>query len=195
MAAGMELDEAVAEALARGDHEEAVRVALAGLERELRGFLFGVLLDRHAADEVLAMFSEDLWKSLDTFEGRASVRTWCYRLARSACARYLRDPHWRRERPLDLGSNVAAAAPRTPTPTWRTTPFRDAVTRLREELDPEARSLLILRVDRRMSWREIVVVQGDADAPSPRQEAAVRKRFQRIKEHLARRARQEGLIP
>jgi len=50
-----------------------------------------------------------------------------------------------------------------------------------------------------MSWRDIAVVQAEGGAvdaaASKRRVATLRKRFERIKERLARRAREEGILP
>ena len=64
--------------------------------------------------------------------------------------------------------------------------------RLREMLPTEDHALLVLRLDREMAWEEIADVLS---ASGPRvTAAALRKRYERVKERLARRARDEGLV-
>jgi RNA polymerase sigma-70 factor (ECF subfamily) len=65
---------------------------------------------------------------------------------------------------------------------------------LRAVLTPEEQALLVLRVDRELSWREVAVALGE----EPDDEAccaALRKRFERLKEKLAGFARERGLLP
>jgi RNA polymerase sigma-70 factor (ECF subfamily) len=64
--------------------------------------------------------------------------------------------------------------------------------RLRESLDPEEQTLLILRVDKGMAWEDVAeVLRADGEPVAP---AALRKRFERLKEKLGRLAREQGLI-
>jgi RNA polymerase sigma-70 factor (ECF subfamily) len=68
----------------------------------------------------------------------------------------------------------------------------DKLVKLRDSLDPEEQTLLILRVDKAMPWEDVAEVLGaDGDPVSP---AALRKRFERLKEKLGRLAREQGLI-
>lgn len=70
---------------------------------------------------------------------------------------------------------------RTTTLSFLRTEIRDRARRLRELLDPEEQTLLILRVDRQMSWREIaVILHDDEAADQPRRVAALRKRYERL---------------
>jgi RNA polymerase sigma-70 factor (ECF subfamily) len=64
--------------------------------------------------------------------------------------------------------------------------------KVRESLDSEEQTLLILRVDKGMSWEDIPeVMRADGEPATP---AALRKRFERLKEKLGRLAREQGLI-
>jgi RNA polymerase sigma-70 factor (ECF subfamily) len=61
------------------------------------------------------------------------------------------------------------------------------VRRLREELDPDEQTLLVLRIDRDMAWDEIAeVIHGPGADPRERtrQTASLRKRFERTKDRL-----------
>jgi RNA polymerase sigma-70 factor (ECF subfamily) len=71
---------------------------------------------------------------------------------------------------------------------------------LRERLDPEDQTLLILHVDRALTWPEIALVLHDEAAPLEgaehgRAAARLRKRFERVKAEFRRLAREEGLLP
>ncbi len=68
----------------------------------------------------------------------------------------------------------------------------DRLLKLRESLDREEQTLLILRVDKAMAWEEVAeVLRTDGE---PATTAALRKRFERLKEKLGRLAREQGLI-
>jgi len=68
----------------------------------------------------------------------------------------------------------------------------DRLLKLRESLDREEQTLLILRVDKAMAWEDVAeVLRADGDPATP---AALRKRFERLKEKLGRLAREQGLI-
>jgi RNA polymerase sigma-70 factor (ECF subfamily) len=68
------------------------------------------------------------------------------------------------------------------------TDVKQGVAKLRERLDPDDQTLLILRVDRDLSWREVADVMGLG-------EPALRKRFERIKTRLREMAREEKIVP
>jgi RNA polymerase sigma-70 factor (ECF subfamily) len=64
--------------------------------------------------------------------------------------------------------------------------------RLREVLSLEDQTLLDLRIDQHLSWPDIAdVLSHDGEAVQP---AALAKRFERLKERLAKLAREKGLI-
>ena len=80
---------------------------------------------------------------------------------------------------------------RSRTRPWLRTEVKDRFTALRDELDEPERSLLVLRVDRRMSWAEIAKVLGEDDERAvPR----IRKRFSLLKAKLHERAQEAGLL-
>jgi hypothetical protein len=68
----------------------------------------------------------------------------------------------------------------------------DRLRRLRAELPAQDQTLLVLRVDKELEWEEIAAVLAAENAPVSA--VALRKRFERIKTRLARRAREEGLV-
>lgn len=194
-----ELDERLRIHLVAGEIGKATTLVLRELGPEVYGFLCGVLGDSDA-DEVYSSLSERLWHSLRVFEGRCAVRTWVYVLARHEIGRF-RDVarrHVDGRIPLSELSEIRAVVRWTRS--TMATQKRRALEALREELDVADRSLLILRVDRGLSWDEIAL--AFADSPEPlsdvarkREAARLRKRFQLIKQRLVVRARQEAFIP
>src|SRR5262249_20126821 len=155
---------------------------------DVLGFLTGLLGDPERARDALAQASADLWSGLPAFRGRASARTWFYKIARHAASRLRRSPaeQPRRRVAIDDVSELEAAV-RTTTAPYLRTDVKDGFTAIREALAPDDRALLLLRVDRRMSWREIArVMAGDGpdDSELELERAAVRlrKHFQVVKE-------------
>ena len=190
----MSREEKLLEQLKSSDHQRAATTMLQLYGAELRAYLQVMLTDPELAEEAFAIFTEDLWRALPQFERRSSARTWLYRLAHNAGYRLVRSPHLRRARPLyshEL-AEVVAQISRSETPMHRRTSVRGQVSELRQALLPEERELLVLRVDRALSWSEIAtILEGEPYAASA---AALRKRFERIKSKLRKLARERGLI-
>ena len=192
--AQVELEARCLEALDRGDPAGAATLVVRELGPQLLGYLCSVLRSEADAGEVFSMFSEDLWRGLPGFRRECPVRVWCYRLAWHAAARFLRDPYRGRGRRLETTelSRIVEEV-RSSVFLGRDQARQATLDRLREGLTPDERTLLVLRVDRGLSWGEVALVLGD-ERGAPVEEAALRKRFERLKEKLAERARLEGLL-
>ena len=189
-----ELDGRVRSLLAVGDTSAAATVVLRELGPEVLGFLSGVLGDADA-DEVYSALSERLWKSLKGFEGRCSLRTWTYVLARREITRFRKGMRRHAEGRVPLSElQDELAVPKTRTRSAAVTDKQRMLTALRDELPIEDRTLLILRVDRRLSFDEIALAFSDtpetfAEDDRRREAARLRKRFQLVKERLVARLR------
>lgn len=183
----------------RGELEAAATLAIETYGSEIFGFLHAVARDEDLAAEAFSTFAEDLWKGLSRFRWEASLRTWAYALARNALHRVRRDPQRRPARNVALSDAPAvAAAARTATRPYLRTDVKDQFATLREQLDPDDHALLILRIDRKLSWRDIArAMPGDADedADLERRAATLRKRFERAKAQLRQLAVAHGLLP
>jgi RNA polymerase sigma-70 factor (ECF subfamily) len=155
---------------------------------EIFGWLIATLQSDADADDAFSLFSEELWKSLARYGGRCSPRTWCYMLARQAVARLHDARRAQRTTPVaDVPADALVAQIRETTAAHLRTAVKDRIRSLRAELDPDDQALLILRVDRDLSWRDIAFVQlgpDAADAAVTRHAAVLRKRFERAKQHL-----------
>jgi RNA polymerase sigma-70 factor (ECF subfamily) len=167
--------------------------AIQELGPQILGYLAAVLRDTSRAREVFSVFSEDLWLGIRTYRGDSSFRAWAYRVARNAALRSLRDPFQRRGRRLETEEQSAlAAAVRSATKPFERSSVDDKLSRLRAALTPDERALLVLRVDRDLSWSEIATaLTTGRRAPD---EAALRKRFERLKVKLRKLAQAEGML-
>jgi RNA polymerase sigma-70 factor (ECF subfamily) len=138
----------------------------AGLDRrleehrpELTGYAYRMLGSPFEAEDAVQETFIRAWRSFDRFEGRASLRSWLYRIATNVCLDMLSGRE-RRARPMDLGparepieENLNARAETTwiqPTPTdpadvaeSRET-IRLAFVAALQHLPPRQRAVLIL---------------------------------------------------
>jgi RNA polymerase sigma-70 factor, ECF subfamily len=186
-----------------GDKKAAATLLLEGYGQELFGFLVARLRDRDAASEVFSQFTEDLWRGLDGFRWQSSARVWSYTLLRHAASRYVKDARKRRGRqvPLSRAGPLSAIAERirTTTLTSSKTETRSRITQLRERLPESDQMLILLRVNRKLDWKEIAQVLSrhgpDASEETIVREAArLRKRFELSKKKLKQMAVEQGLI-
>jgi RNA polymerase sigma-70 factor (ECF subfamily) len=194
-------DDRVRALVAAGDVPGAVTEALRTVGPDVLGFLSTVLGNDADSDEVFAVVSERLWKSLQSFEWRCSLRTWSHVIARHEIERFRRGArrHVQGRVPISQLAEVIAAV-RTETRSAQRSARREAISRLRDELPEEDRALLVLRVDRELAWDEIALAFSEdpehcSDEERKREAARLRKRFQILKKRLADRARAEGLLP
>jgi RNA polymerase sigma-70 factor, ECF subfamily len=188
-----------------GDHDGVARLVLSRYGGELFGFLLAQFSGRPAdADEVFADFTEDFWRGLPGFQWRCSIRAWCYKLARSAASRYRSSPpnQTRRRVALDAGAGQLGALVdevRTRTQLHLRTEVKDKVRELREQLSQADQDLLTLRIDRQLSWRDVVHAMSAGVEPldedeQRRQELALRQRFVEMKKRLRSLAISAGLL-
>lgn len=194
------VEEGIRTLCGKQEWKQAATTALEAYGGELLGFLVAVLRDETAASDVFSQLCEDLWRGLPAFGWRSSFRTWAYTLARNAALRYLRSPErWRQQQVPSSEIAQVAHHVRTETVRYLRSEVKDKIRRLRDSLEPDDQALLILRVDRGLSWDEVAEVmaeEGDEaeSAGRARRAAALRKRFERVKEQLKALAKEQGLL-
>lgn len=175
-------------------HGAAATAAIKGYGPEILGYLVATARTETDAADAFSMFCEDVWRGLPRFRFASSLRTWAYTLARHALYRLVRDPERRRPKvsPSEAPELAQLAeAVRTTTLLHLRTEIKDKVAALREQLDEEDRTILILRVDRKLAWQDIARVLSEeeiTDSEATKRSAALRKRFERIKERLRKLA-------
>jgi RNA polymerase sigma-70 factor (ECF subfamily) len=173
--------------------------ALQTYGEEVFGYLVRVLSSESDAEEVYSQVAEDLWRGLPRFEGRCSMRTWLFVLARRGAADFRRAPwNQRARRTGDDQLDVLIAHARTQTQPWLRTDVKDRWRSLRESLDPDDRSLLVLRIDRKLEWKDIARVTLGSPSPESaelvREAARLRQRMKILRRQLRERAREAGLF-
>lgn len=191
MAGGIARESLEAELRRLAEAGDFLAVATRGVNEygpEIHGFLVALAHANDDVDEVYARFCEKLWRALPGFRWECSFRTWVYLLARYVLIDLAVEAERRIDAvPISQEARTLAAQPRSSTSPYQRSEVKDRFVQLRDQLEPDERTLLILRVDRDLAWREIAAVM-DASAP------ALRKRFERVKERLKELALAEGLI-
>ncbi|RME26132.1 MAG: sigma-70 family RNA polymerase sigma factor, partial [Deltaproteobacteria bacterium] len=170
---------------------------------ELLAFFHAVLRNEADAEECFGQFCEEFWRGLHRFRRECGPRTWCYVLARRTLCRYRETLNRRRKRFVSLSRipkklRLVAVRVRTSTLAYLRTEAKDKLARLREQLTADQQMLLVLRVDRNLSWNQIArIMEGletVEDEELRQRAAALRKQFQRIKEKLSKLAKREGML-
>jgi RNA polymerase sigma factor (sigma-70 family) len=168
-----------------GDLDGAMTAAVNGYGQELFGFLVGLTGDRDRAGDVFGAACERIWVALPGFRWQSSFRVWMYAIARNQFLDGVRKD--RRLVPLSAAPSATAAIAkvRSTTPPYLRTESKEKLARLRETLSADDHALLGLRLDRKMAWSDIARILGSGK-PSElaRDAAALRKRYQRLKERL-----------
>ncbi|MFE9676684.1 sigma-70 family RNA polymerase sigma factor [Streptomyces sp. NPDC006259] len=177
-------------------HDEFVRLT-GPFRRELLTHCYRMLGSVQDAEDLVQETYLRAWRSYADFEGRASPRTWLYRIATNACLNALRHSS-RRVLPAGLGAPATdplALGPRNPEIPWlepipdeRADPaavvagragLRLALIAALQHLPPQQRTVLILRDVLAWSAAETADVLGIAPA-------AVQSTLQRARARLDR---------
>lgn len=192
-------DARIREALDQGEVDRATELIL----REYGPAVYALLVRLHGdpgeADAVFSVFAERLWRSLGRFRGECSVRSWTYRVARAASIDHRRVQGRRPPATTPAHLERVAAQVRTATRTFLRTEQRTALQRLRDSLSASDQLLLVLRIDRGLSWREVAEVfreeseAGDL-ASLDQLSARLRQRYSATTRRLRRLAEQQGLL-
>ena len=109
--------------------------------RELQVHCYRILGSLHEAEDMVQETMLRAWKRLETYEGRASFRSWLYKIATNVCLDTLDSKRSRRLLPPQCtpASNPnAQIAPPSPELTWLE-PFPDEWLEDKSALNPEAR--------------------------------------------------------
>ena len=94
--------------LAHVTGRDEVEAALGRHRSELTGYCYRMLGSVHEAEDAVQETLLRAWRSAEGYEGRASVRSWLYRIATNVCLDAIKRRK-RRQRPVDLGPARMAA--------------------------------------------------------------------------------------
>ncbi|HLO28698.1 MAG TPA: sigma-70 family RNA polymerase sigma factor [Anaerolineales bacterium] len=109
--------------------------------RELQVHCYRILGSLHDAEDLVQETFLRAWRRLDTYEGRASFRSWLYKIATNACLDFLDQQRSRRLLPnasLPRADPRAGITPPAPEMTWLE-PFPDEWLSDSAAINPEAR--------------------------------------------------------
>src|SRR6266568_1990925 len=84
-----------------------------GYRRELCAYAYRMLGSSFEAEDAVQEAFTRAWKAYDSFEGRASVRSWLYKITTNVCLDMLDGPQ-RRARPMDLSGPSSPDSPMPP---------------------------------------------------------------------------------
>jgi len=185
-------EERIAAALAQADLDRAATEAIRGYGPEILRYALSLCRDPADAGDVFAEFAARLWKALPAARSATTVRALAYRIVRNAAAD-LHSDRYRRRR-ATLSSGLVSRLAQSVHTSSKAALERDAerLARIRALFTPEEETLLLLRIDRGLSWEEIAdALAAEAGAPNA---VALRKRFERLKAKIARKARKQGLL-
>ncbi|HET8540854.1 MAG TPA: sigma-70 family RNA polymerase sigma factor [Anaeromyxobacter sp.] len=176
--------------LAAGDERGAATEAMRAFGPKILGYLRSILRDEADAGDAFSVWAEHLWRGIRSFRGDSSFRTWAFKIAYNA-ALNVRNEAWRRlGRGFEPGEASRLAEEIRTKTAVREERQRTRLEEIRAQLTPEEQTLLTLRIDQQLSWDEIAaVLSANGDPVDP---AALRKRFQRLKERLAEMLRDPG---
>jgi RNA polymerase sigma-70 factor (ECF subfamily) len=167
---------------------------------EILALLLVRLRDETAASEVFSVFTEDFWRGLDGFRWKTTLRSWGHTLARNAANRFQRSQR-RREAWLTYPKRTPECVQerRSSTALHLRTEVKRRIRALRQQLPVDDQTLLVLRIDKGLSWNELAVIlsgKGEAldQAEKIRWADRLRQRFATIKRRLRVLAQQEGLV-
>lgn len=195
-----EIEADIRAAAERCEYKEAATRALDAFGSEIKRFLRARLRNTTQADDAYLAFSEDLWVGLPAFRWESTLRVWMLTLARNAATRLARRRRHEVALPTDRSLlQEPERGARTSTSHYLRTSIKDRIRELREQLSDDDQTLLILRIDRRLEWRELAVIMSEVAPDAPDEElvrasARMRTRFQTAKRRLRDLAREDGLL-
>ena len=129
--------------LAREDRrDEAIALLVPAFRRKVFGLAYSFLRDREAAEDVTQEVFIKVWRALPQYDGRASMSTWIYTIARNTSLSALRA---RRTHSSLSDPEVMEAAEAThPVPSADVLADRAAILRLVDQLPTKQRQVVIL---------------------------------------------------
>lgn len=136
--------------------DEAITQLLPAYRRKVFGLAYSFLRDREAAEDVAQEVFIKLWRALPTFDGRASLSTWIYTIARNASLSALRAR--RAQSSLSDPEVMGAVESTNPVPSADVLVDRAAILRLVDQLPAKQRQVTILFYMQEQSHEEVAAM-------------------------------------
>ena len=175
----------------RGPTQERVAQIMNEMGPNVYGLLRAIFRkDPLAAHDAFSLFSENLCRSARSWRNDAPLKVWVYAMARNAAITVTRES-WRRNRVRLVTKRGEQLAEAEGTRSGvRRARQAGVLEEIRETLDPDEQFLLTLRLDEQLEWIEVAQVLSAAGDEVD--SAAVRKRFERLKDRLRDEVRRRG---
>ena len=136
--------------------DEAIALLLPAFRRKIFGLAYSFLRDREAAEDVTQEVFIKVWRALPGFDGRASVSTWIYTIARNASLSALRAR--RPQSSLSDPEVMEAVESTNPVPSADVTVERAALLRLVDQLPTKQRQVIMLFYMEARSHEEVAAM-------------------------------------
>ena len=133
--------------------DEAIALLLPAFRRKVFGLAYSFLRDREAAEDVAQEVFIKVWRALPGFDGRASMSTWIYTIARNASLSALRAR--RPQSSLSDPEVMHAVEAINPVPPADAMVDRAAVLRLVDQLSTKQRQVIMLFYMEAQSHEEV----------------------------------------
>jgi len=138
--------------------DEAIALLLPAFRRKVFGLAYSFLRDREAAEDVTQEVFIKVWRALPGFDGRASMSTWIYTIARNASLSALRGR--RPQSSLSDPGVMEAAESIDPVPPADVIVDRAAILRLIDQLPAKQRQVIMLFYMEGQSHEEVATMLG-----------------------------------
>ena len=143
--------------LGRGERcDEAIALLLPVFRRKVFALAYSFLRDREAAEDVTQEVFIKVWRALPRYDGRASMSTWIYTIARNASLSALRA-----RRPHSSFSDpgvIEAVEATNPVPSADLSVDRAAVRRVVDQLPTKQRQVVMLFYMEEQSYDEVAAM-------------------------------------
>ena len=139
-----------------GRRDEAIALLLPAFRRKVFGLAYSFLRDREAAEDVTQEVFIKVWRALPRYDGRASMSTWIYTIARNASLSALRSR--RPQSSLSDAEVMEAVEGVDPAPSADAGVDRAAILRLVEQLPTRQRQVIMLFYMEEQSHEEVAAM-------------------------------------
>ena len=136
--------------------DEAIALLLPAFRRRVFGLAYSFLRDREAAEDVTQEVFIKVWRALPRYDGRASMSTWIYTIARNASLSALRSR--RPQSSLSDAEVMEAVEGVDPAPSADVGVDRAAILRLVEQLPTRQRQVIMLFYMEEQSHEEVAAM-------------------------------------